>query len=328
MDTETPSTITPIPEAVTPPPVETPADLPPPREEPRQSWQTVIERARATDPALADDIAKLHGAASNEAGTLHRRLKELPNENPFTSPMLRRMVGLEDGDPYEGVESKDPDKPDFAKLVGEIPDEALTDREAMQRALVGAVEKLWDAVIPAARGITRDTYTQTTKASAQPVLDSIRERQEETAIRKAEERVSRLPGMADEASRDVIDEAMERLDRRGEQGFAATYMELIADHPEWATPKATVAPTPEVVVVREAVKPATPPMSDADRMAVGFLGVNAVNGGGLPSIIPRGLDPTERTRALARTPEMRALFKDGRVPTDAEFRAVKQRLSG
>lgn len=322
MDNDTPSITTPPVEVdQTPQQVEEVALPATQQEEPKQSWQTVIERARVSDPALADDIAKLHGAASNEAGALSRRLKELPTDDPFTSPIMRRMVGLEDGDPYEGMETKDPDRPDFAKLIGEIPDEALTDRAAMQAALVGAVEKLWEAVIPAARGITRETYAQTTRATAQPVLESIRARQEEAQIRQAEIRVSKLPGMAEETARNLIYDAMAQLDRRGEQGFAATYMEMIDNHPEWAASSRSVS-TPE------ATSPTAAPMSDADRMAVGFLGVNAVNGGGLPSILPRGLDPTERTRAMARTPEMRALFKDGHVPSPAEFREVKQRLGG
>ena len=334
-----PETVDVVPPVAAPPPVEAPVVAPPVvvaapvAEPPVRSWQTVLDRARTLDPVLAEDIGKLHGQQSNEAGELRRKAQAAPAIDPFSTIIARRHAGLEEGDPYEGIEFAAPTAPDFAALVGDIPDEALTDRAALQAAFVGIAGKLWAAATGAATDIARDTVTKASRAAYAPVVQMTEQRRLEEEERAGQAVVRKLPGMVDDAAFNKVYDELETEHAtsglRGIDGFRAVYARMLPDHPEWMAPKAAApapaAPAPEVIVRTPA--PVRPAMSDADRLAMQALGVKGVNGGGLPTLIPKGLSPTEKTQALTRSPEWQALLADPNA-TDADRRRVRRQLTG
>lgn len=296
------------------PVVEVEAAAPPPAD----SWGKTIEDIRSVNPEMADRVAKLHGAASNEAGALARQVKAKTEVDPFGSMIAKRWAGMEEGDPYEGIELATPAAPDFDAMIGDMSDDVLTDKGALKTALKATLGQFWEAAVVAARDVSKDTVTQANRAAYKPIVETVQRQQLEEQGRRAEAEVAKLPGMASDAARDMVYDAMEAAGSRGIDAFRSTYAAMLPEHPEWIAPPAPAAPQPQVIVRTAPPKPAPAPVDPSALSALGFLGVNSVNGGGLPSALPRGLDPAARSAAIARSPEWQAV-KNG---TAEQKRAV------
>jgi len=307
-------TPSPAPETVEAPVVETVVDPPPPPPAPEveasppppaDSWGKTIEDIRSVNPEMADRVAKLHGAASNEAGALARQVKAKAEVDPFGSMIAKRWAGVEEGDPYEGIELATPAAPDFDAMIGDMSDDVLTDKGALKTALKATLGQFWDAAVVAARDMSKDTVTQANRAAYKPIVETFQQQRLDEQARRAETEVAKLPGMAADAARDLVYDAMEAAGARGIDAFRATYAAMLPEHPEWIAPPAP--PQPQVIVRPAPPKPTPAPVDPSALAGLGFLGVNSVNGGALPSALPRGLDPAARTAAIARSPEWQAV---------------------
>lgn len=325
MDDVTPSTSTPEVEevAVAEPSAPPVADPPPAVEEPTpSSWREVEDRVAASDPELAKTIGRLRGEASNAIGEARRAAREpVKLDEILLATFQRRVAGLEEGDPYEGIEIQEAAAPDFAAVVGEVPDEALTDKAALKAYLIDAFGKAHAASAEAAKRITFNTIEATSRASYKPLVEKYQAAERTQAAATAAEQLRRLPGMADPTAFDAVYAQMEARDLYGVDGFRAAYAEMLEKHPEWVAPKA--APAPEVIV-RPPPPKAQPSPLDVARQASQFFSPKRQNGTPNGTLIPPGATQAEREAIIGKSPEFNTLFAgDDDEPQHVRFRRMK-----
>jgi hypothetical protein len=314
--------------AVTPPPGGTVAAPPPVVVQPpaldvappaTPSWDEVAAahpQAAADMQRLRSDMQRLHDKQMAEARAT--RPAPAPVAPPTDIPsFVARLIGLEEGDPFEGMEVEGPSAPDFDALAGNLPDEVLTDPAALRKAIAASNKAVYDAALAAADARTRSLVTKVSEKSYAPLRDQRIQAAREASAADVESRVRTLPGMKNDAAFDTVVDLMNEVGLNGEEAFRRVHARLAPLHPEWAAPPAPVAPNASaappapVVVTRPAPKPESP--FDALQQLSARTNPSTAPGR-TGNIIPANQGRAAEGRALAQDPAVRSALanKDGR----------------
>lgn len=311
-----PSTVQPPTDALTeatPPPVAPapvveaapPAETPPPPATP--SWEQVAEQypeAAAHVKRLQGDMTRAHEAALAKARATSTPAPSTAPTLPTLNDTMRRLAGLEDGDPFEKIEVVP--KPDFKTLLKEHPD-ALTNEET----LAAVLERLYDEADKRATsritGLSRATY--------EPIREQAVRAQQEARAAEVESKVRSLPGMRDEAEFDKVITFMHEIGLVGEGGFRKAHAILSPYNQAWTAPpapaaSASPAPAPKQpeVVVRPAPK-APDPLAAARALSQGLNpSSEPVRQGGPP---PGSEGTAVEARYLANDATVKAALRSG-----------------
>lgn len=293
-----------------PPAAEPPA---PPVDAKGPSWDEVVAQL---PPEQAEHVKRLrsnqdaaHNRALDEARAKASPPVAVPPELPV---LLRRMSGMEEGDPFEGIDVPAVAAPDFKALVGD--GEALTDPAKLAELL----DTVYSRAREDAETRARNLMVKLTEETYRPVREQAAKAEVARVVEEATTRLRRLPGMRNE---DQFDEVIVEMNRRGivgEDGFRAVYSELLPDRPHWyetpapVAPAASATPAPVPTVVRPAPK--------EDTFAAGRALSAALNPSTAPTrsatVVPRNAGPAAQAMALARDPGVRdAIARDDGRPS-------------
>lgn len=304
----------------------------PAKDEP-DSW----DRIRAdVPPEVAARIAKLEGELRRDKSRVveERAAKaatepiQQPTADPskvLDTPIMRRLMGLEQGDPYEGIDVAAGDV-DFT--ADEPPEDALTSTAALRTWMESQIKKAATAAVSKATDYTRDFTSAVTKRSYEPIVthrvESERARKAaevETAIR------SSYVGMDDDEAYNVVLDKFLTLHkegkvRGGQAGFAEVYAAVRAENPEMirqaaarafaksqqAQPAAQTVKEPEVIQrVASPVKPADP-FASMRGLTNTLAGGKGGGGRGGPSVAPAGMSEVDLNTYVASTPEFKRIM--------------------
>jgi hypothetical protein len=297
------------------------------------SW----DRIRAdVPPEVAARIAKLEGELRRDKSRVveERAAKaatepvQQPASDPskvLDTPIMRRLMGLEQGDPYEGIDVTAGDV-DFT--ADEPPEDALTSTAALKTWMEAQIKKAATAAVSKATDYTRDFTSAVTKRSYEPIVT---QRVESERAKKAAEveatiRSSYVGMDDDEAYGVVLDKFLalhkEGKVRGGQAGFAEVYTAYRAENPDMikqavarsfaksqqAQPAAQPVKEPEVI--QRVASPARPadPFASMRNLTNTLAGGKGGGGRGGPSIAPQGLSEAAMNEFVARTPEFKQIM--------------------
>ena len=281
------------------------------------SWDDIRKR----HPESADDLKRLESSLR----TMHeRRLQEERARQPAapaateqpaapTIPtFVRRLMGVEEGDPYEGIDTPT-EAPDFDEIVGDVPEEALADPAKMKATLAAITAKIYARAVEDADARHRKMGAEITKRMYAPIIEAQAKAELEAKGKSVAARLQEsLPGMKDEGAFKSVLAEFNARGLKGEQAFRAVYTEMLPKNPDWLQPKAapvpdaSAAPAP-AVVARPAPKPApVDPNAAARAASMAALSGKRPSGSKASITIPSTLSTAESAAQFARHPEIRA----------------------
>lgn len=294
------------------------------------SW----ERIRAdVPPEVAARIAKLEGELRRDkAKVVEERAAKVAAAEPvkpepipiLDTPIMRRMLGVESGDPYEGI---DVAVGDVDLAVDDPPDDALTSAAALKSWMESQLKKAVAGAVSKATGYTREFTSAVTKRSYAPILEQKAETERAAKAAAVESAIrSSYVGMDDDEAYNVVLDRFLTLHaegkvRGGQAGFSEVYTAIRNENPDLirqaaarslakltAQQAAPAAKEPEVIRRPAAPAKLEDPFASMRGLTNTLAGGKAGGGRGGPSVAPAGLSEVDLNTYVASTPEFKRIM--------------------
>lgn len=286
-------------------------------------------KQRETDKAATRAAEEAKAAAEARAAELEARLAEMRTPAPaaaepakppvstetavLSDPKVRRLLGLEDGDFLEGVDTGAPEV-DVDALVAGLDDDALSDPEKMRAALAGAFKATLEGASKHARAVAARAAAEAMRATTRPYVDAKIKTEAETAEAALRANLSAWrsanPGMADDAAFDAVLDVAEELgikhDPTGKMRDLSAAYAVWAQGKELPKPAAPAAPPPAPAPVVESKPDPIAAFRDA---ALAAQGRGASGGDAGAPRMPAGLTTEQQLKWLDAHPEARAALR-------------------
>ena len=299
----------------------------------RVGAQTKIEEQNAALAAANARIAELQAQVAPPAV----RTPSAPAEFAGDSPMLRKLYGLEEGDPFDG-EQGDDDAPSLA-AVEKIDAETLADPERAKAVFAELAASFTDRLKNAeARAkqrlaaVSRESVRPFEAAQAQAAQVA---QAQSVAQRQASFRAAR-PGLNDEANFQAYVDHLDTLfppvngarsalnDAQLDAGYASWASKAVPDaYRAYVTPAPPAAPPPVATPAERAASTADV-ISKLRRGAQDAVTTGGLAGSAAAPLIPANLTDEQRANWLRAHPEAAAALREANA--NGGMLAVRERM--